>query len=877
MIVKELHLAGFGKWRNRTFSFTPGLNICTAPNESGKTTLIHALIASLYGMKRDYVRVTRYLDEHEQYVPWDQGSYETIVRYRLGNQDFRLHRNLSKDKEFAKLYMEPELTEANALYQEDRRKECNFIEKHLGLTRTVFVDLTWIRSQPMAASERLMPALSDNRAEDPFMRQMMNGLEADLTAIGKKETAENTLLGKAHKQLVLAGQTLKEAESAWQSVQHLTLSVAQWEAELAEVLKQKERFQLLLQKCDQAKQAALERWQLSYETKQPDDFIQWIEQAGDEQERSYHLDVMEQLQKIQDVENQYLALKSHQPSDMLDESAGTPLFLRFAEIAEEEWQSWLKGWYAISAYEESRDEREENNSPEKINLDQLQADYRRGLELHQQLDKKRQEQASLLKQLGRNPSVEHPVTEGWSRSARHQGRAGKHQRSKRMVWGIGTLLMAAVALFVYSLQTTVTLIPASSETLMLISGLFLILAGGLALQQARFTRKQPGQSVKQTTGLSKPDPDARIRLEACESQIKEWEADLLEIARVWQTNSWEEFLLKREEYLFSIHQKQLNRQAQEEKARIQLKLERMMLEWGVPQHLPFEEAARLVLKEHQEWERRSREDQERLERELAQERRRVQLASQYEHSIEIRKSLLAQWEEFVRSSLMKQQRQIEAERSDLLAKLQHYDDMSGQLREQIARATGEIGQRDQISWAKAKSDFDEAMQQVIQLQKRRDALILAQETLQTAWKEWQKELSPDLNEAASEIIQQVTGGRYDDVRLDPLHHYAIRVIEPDTREVVKQNQLSTGTQDQLYFAQRIALLRHISKERESLPILLDDHFIHYDQDRLVETLRYVVELSEEHQIFLFSCQPREQHILEQLVQFDGRHQILSFS
>ncbi|XOS91917.1 ATP-binding protein [Brevibacillus laterosporus] len=52
MIIEDLHIKGFGKWQERTFTFAPGLNLFYAPNEAGKTTLLQALVASLYGMKK---------------------------------------------------------------------------------------------------------------------------------------------------------------------------------------------------------------------------------------------------------------------------------------------------------------------------------------------------------------------------------------------------------------------------------------------------------------------------------------------------------------------------------------------------------------------------------------------------------------------------------------------------------------------------------------------------------------------------------------------------------------------------------------------------------------------------------------------------------
>jgi uncharacterized protein YhaN len=150
---------------------------------------------------------------------------------------------------------------------------------------------------------------------------------------------------------------------------------------------------------------------------------------------------------------------------------------------------------------------------------------------------------------------------------------------------------------------------------------------------------------------------------------------------------------------------------------------------------------------------------------------------------------------------------------------------------------------------------------------------LAKETLQSVLEEWHRDLSPDVNQLASEVAARTTGGRYQDVRLDPNQGFAIHTAKPGSHGVAAHGALSSGTQDQLYFAQRVALLRRISAEREPLPLFLDDHFIHYDEERLRHALAYVMELAEEHQIFLFSCQERECRLLASYLENSERHML----
>lgn len=896
MKLSEIHIQGFGKWRNQTFQFTPGLNVCIAPNESGKTTLLHALIASLYGMKRDYVRVTRYLDEHERYEPWDKGPYETIIRYVIQNQNFRLHRNFSKDKEQARLFIEPELTDITALYQEDRRKEYNFIEKHLGLSRSLFVDVTWVRSEPMIASERFLPAITANYSEDPVMRTLLGGLETELTAIGKKETAENTLLGKANKQATTAQQALVEAEQAWQSVQTLSQNVAKWNTELESIVRQKQQLLSSLREHEKSLQESQKWWQLSFQTQRAEQLLLWEKNANTIEEQTYHQTVRERMLAIEETEANYFALQNNklgQESGMVKQPSR---FLAFNDISDEEWHTWLKNWYAYSAYEESQTE--EIDLSNSNHLDKLQSDYRMGLSLRQQIETSRQAIKQLnsqvksqamsapMNQSNKEQMAQRPIASVSatpmdsppSRMSRGLGRAANHKKSSGLLWGGSLFTLSGFILGLFIGTGIFSITPLIDTLLLVVAGSFTVVGAGLVIKAFDSAKKVsvPVQSAE-TQKEATLDPEQIAKQEELEEQIALCESRLTAIAAEWNAKGWEAFLLMRERYVKDIHQSELQQQIKQEKKRLQTNLASTMLRWGVPHHLSFDEGVSLVLKEHQDWEKSREEDQQRLEAELQQQRQRHQVAEQYEQVIEQKTSLILEWETFVRTKLEEEMHTYSSQKKREEDKLQQLEEKIVERKEQIARAYGEIGQRDYVSWAQAKSAYEESREQVDSLLLRRKALELAQESLLEAWKEWHRELSPDLNQATSSIMGHITQGRYQDVRLDPLEHYAIRVIEPNTKNVIAQKQLSSGTQDQLYFAQRIAMITHCSTEKEPLPIFLDDHFIHYDQERLEQTLQYVLKLSEEHQVFLFSCQLREQMILSPFIEKGSRHQILQLT
>ena len=68
--------------------------------------------------------------------------------------------------------------------------------------------------------------------------------------------------------------------------------------------------------------------------------------------------------------------------------------------------------------------------------------------------------------------------------------------------------------------------------------------------------------------------------------------------------------------------------------------------------------------------------------------------------------------------------------------------------------------------------------------------------------------------------------------------------------------------DQVYLSIRFGLAMEFGRMNEPLPILLDDILVNYDPSRQVATAKIILQLSEENQIFLFSCHPETINIVQ---------------
>ena len=168
------------------------------------------------------------------------------------------------------------------------------------------------------------------------------------------------------------------------------------------------------------------------------------------------------------------------------------------------------------------------------------------------------------------------------------------------------------------------------------------------------------------------------------------------------------------------------------------------------------------------------------------------------------------------------------------------DTLTGQL-----RALGSAGDID--------AQLQQRRQQLQQLQGEYDAIALAMTVLDEANTTLQNRFSPALGARAAEIFSKITAGRYQKVLLS-----RDLSLETDSEGAQRSVQLlSQGAADQLYLAVRLAICDLVLPEDKSVPLILDDALLTFDDDRLHAALDYLLEESEKRQILLFTCQKRE--------------------
>jgi DNA repair exonuclease SbcCD ATPase subunit len=137
------------------------------------------------------------------------------------------------------------------------------------------------------------------------------------------------------------------------------------------------------------------------------------------------------------------------------------------------------------------------------------------------------------------------------------------------------------------------------------------------------------------------------------------------------------------------------------------------------------------------------------------------------------------------------------------------------------------------------------------LQRRADALELAQRWLETASSETLSSAARMLEGMIGEYIAHITENRYYKVRVDE-GTFEIMVWSGEKRGEVEPEMLSRGTVDQIYLAARLALVEIICGDRHP-PLLLDDPFVTFDSRRLDRAMEVLKDFSRGRQVIIFTC------------------------
>lgn len=215
--------------------------------------------------------------------------------------------------------------------------------------------------------------------------------------------------------------------------------------------------------------------------------------------------------------------------------------------------------------------------------------------------------------------------------------------------------------------------------------------------------------------------------------------------------------------------------------------------------------------------------------------------------------------EFLRlSKAVEQSEQTLVRLSGEIEGLQKEEDKSDEEIEQQQHIQWELEQKlEYLSECKTKA---EALKRVLaeneRTQEELDAIDLAQDTMNSLSTSIRDSFGLYLNKTASELISGITGGIYTSMSID--ENLDVYMNTPE--KLIPINQVSSGTMDQVYLAVRLAAARLVQNGGDIMPLIFDDSFVLYDDDRLKIALKWLVK-AYDNQIIIFTCHQREAQLL----------------
>ena len=142
-----------------------------------------------------------------------------------------------------------------------------------------------------------------------------------------------------------------------------------------------------------------------------------------------------------------------------------------------------------------------------------------------------------------------------------------------------------------------------------------------------------------------------------------------------------------------------------------------------------------------------------------------------------------------------------------------------------------------------------------ELKERQEDFDLAKDLLNQSYEEMKKNITPKFNNDFNSLVNIFTNGKYNRVIFNDGIY-----VEVENGQMISLEGLSFGTIQEIYLALRLAMVKELSKE--NVPIILDEPFAYFDDNRIAKVLESLNQL--DNQVIIFSCSKREKEILNRV-------------
>lgn len=893
MIIKELLLTSFGKFKNKSINLESGFNIIYGDNEAGKTTIHKFIEGMLFGFFKPYIKRKIYSDDYDRFLPWDYTDYSGVLKYKIEDDIYRIERNFLKGNDEVKIIDDKTGEDISYLFEYDNVTRLHQpMSIHMGLNSTVFNNTISIGQLKSKAEDILAKEVKDSLInlggsldEDISIKKVLDKLDEKINHIGTEKRTKSSPFGKVVEQIDQLQNERKKALAVSIEVKEHQEKVNSFSDRIRELNEQKIEIEskINLLEAIQAKEKYNECLKLSEEInilkKQVEELKKYeILSYDDYTEAIKYQHEIETLGEDKDILNEKqnkTLLRQKKTKSLIDQ------YSYFEGIESEEIDQLVV--YLNIMEQKKQDLEQIYNKLANKTGDKVDFNYQNINERLYRYEELEDEKNKLLYDNQNNSMI------FLNTRMDEKLRSIKKINLVKILSAIGALVCLVLGFMVSQSMYFVSVIP----LVLLIYSFF----------SSKELKKYINELKVQISDIDDKERQRKIRIE-------ELEKDMLDILISYGCNSKAEL----RKLANDIAQKNYaaNEVMELKNKKNGLIEEIQMLEDNIKRYLNLikedlvsMESIRKLKGEYSKYLEQKRQEieteneinglikevkgaeskQKDIESNLTKlyEKNKVnsidafkeglERKKNYERSLQLlesKKSLLNNILGENNIDFLKKKSQDFAEtigqdikaldKEELIANLKEINDIILETKNELTRfeekvrilssSTTELVQIEEelIRKNRIKDEFERNL----------SSLELAKNTIDKISRNIQRDFAPRLNNEVGKIINKVTVGKYIEVKIT--ENLEIKVVDPSNNKLVDVEKLSGGTIDQLYFAMRFGII-DIIKEENNLPLILDDCFVQYDYDRLANILEFLSRESLNRQIILFTCHNREKEIL----------------
>lgn len=832
MKIEELYLNGFGHFVNKKIVFQDGFNLIYGGNEAGKTTLQHFIVGMLYGFFVPEAKRKTYTDEYERYQPWNSSAlYSGTLVCKANGRRYRIERVFQKDRENVTIFDADTGKDISENFPYDIITRLREPGKFLtGVSKTVFCSTAIAAQLEIApkddfavAWEEQVISLTQTADSNLSLKNVFRILDEKAEEIGSPKR-KKTPYGQAVEKLETLKSELENVKKSEESKILIRKKIAELD----------EKKQILEEKFQQAEQSKL---QIQYQK------------------------AFEIHKRIAEIKSFMSNEKVLENTDLLQQKIGAlqqaKQTLERAELGFKKWEGRLKEINMRYLAQPIRVQ--DVGLLDKCLLLAKNSAYSAETEkLRRELQEKQQEFIN-IPPIASNDAWEALIEyESWDDDLQ-----GQNAWKKWLFMALGVIF--ALIGILLGIKVDKFFYAASAIGVGLFICSFFIKSQKKEIQEAQDEQKNILKRYKMNNvqelrdycqALQKKE-DYRLQL------MNEVHLLVLQLKKVSEENPQRKDKLDNYAKMFTKNSESFWTIELEE----QVKYARELC-------LEFEEMSAQRNEELEEL-KKQRSDVQIMEKNLSEKletfgiddlnaeqfknlRERQKEQDQAVLELEMQEKLLKEclgtltFEELEAKIKLSEQTQADEfsdlQNNDYKNILEELAQFQGKINtlEQMQRSVGEI--QEEISAIKEVCDNFNLQLSAIQLAK--DKIIQASNLISD-------DLTPKISKNLSEKIYDLTAKKYNKVLISKDLHISLE--ETQSSKLVPVTSLSKGTMDLIYLAMRMEFLKVLYSDK-ILPLVLDDSFVHLDDNRIENLLNLLAE-NRMGQIILLTCQKREEEIL----------------